>query len=92
MDPKLRKAVLHRYENIAEKNLDLSYPDNLIVNFCRAHDINCLDLLGPFQEEGRTRQLYVLRDTHWNEAGNRLAADLIFNYLEANHLVPSGPR
>jgi hypothetical protein len=92
VDEKLRQAVLARYENIAGKNLDLSYPDNLIVNFCRAHAIDCLDLLGPFQEEAKARQLYSLRDTHWNEAGNRLAADLIFQYLEARHLVPSRPR
>jgi hypothetical protein len=92
VDPKLRNTVLDKYKNIAGKNLDLNYPDKLIVNFCRAHDINCLDLLGPFQEEGQTRRLYALRDTHWNEAGNRLAADLIFNYLEAHHLVPSRPR
>jgi hypothetical protein len=92
VDEKLRQAVLARYENIAGKNLDLSYPDNLIVNFCRAHAIDCLDLLGPFQAEAKARQLYALRDTHWNEAGNRLAADLIFQYLEARHLVPSKPR
>jgi hypothetical protein len=89
VDKELREAVLTRYKNPARKNLDLSYPNDLIMNFCRAHDIHCLDLLGPFQEMGKTRQLYALRDTHWNEAGNRLAADLIFQYLEANHLLPA---
>jgi hypothetical protein len=88
----LRKKVFTRYNNVIENNLDLRYPHNLIVNFCRDHDIYCLDLLGPFQEEGKTRELYTLRDTHWNEAGNRLAADLIFQYLEENQLVPSRPR
>jgi low affinity Fe/Cu permease len=92
VDEELREAVLARYKNPARKNLDLSYPDNLIMNFCRAHDINCLDLLGPFQEKGKSWQLYALRDTHWNEAGNRLAADLIFQYLEEDHLLPSRPR
>ena len=92
VDKKLREAVLARYKNPGKENLDLSYPDNLIMNFCRAHDINCLDLLEPFQKVGKTRQLYALRDTHWNEAGNRLAADLIFQYLEENHLLPSRPR
>jgi hypothetical protein len=92
VDQELREAVLAGYKNPARQNLDLSYPDNLIMNFCRAHDINCLDLLGPFQERGKSRPLYALRDTHWNEAGNRLAADLIFQYLEENHLLPAGPR
>ena len=67
----LREEVLNRYKNIATNNLDLSYPDNLIVNFCRTHNINCLDMLGQFQEKGKTRLLYTLRDSHWNEAGNR---------------------
>ena len=92
VDQALREAVLTKYKHIAEKNLDLSYPDNLIVNFCRTHDIHCLDMLGQFQEQGKTRQLYTLRDSHWNEAGNRLAADLIFEYLEKNQLLPPRPR
>ncbi|MBU4233348.1 MAG: hypothetical protein L6277_05205 [Desulfobacterales bacterium] len=91
VDQALRQAVLTKYNHIAEENLDLSYPDNLIVNFCRTHNINCLDLLGQFQEQGKTRRLYILRDSHWNEAGNRLAADLIFEYLEKNQLLPPRP-
>ena len=59
VDKALREAVLTKYKHIAEKNLDLSYPDNLIVNFCRTHNINCLDMLGQFQEQGKTRQLYT---------------------------------
>lgn len=43
---------------------------------------------GEFQERGRTATLYRFNDTHWNEAGNRLAADLIFHYLQAHGLGP----
>ena len=82
VDKALRDAVFSKYKNIAAENFDLSHPDTLIVNFCQTHDINCLDMLGQFQEQGKTRQLYRLSDSHWNEAGNRLAADLIFEYLE----------
>ena len=78
VDQKLREAVFDKYPNISVKNLDLAQPDNLVMDFCRSHTIHCLDLLGAFQEQGKTRELYALRDTHWNEAGNRLAADLIF--------------
>lgn len=91
VDQALRQAVFTKYHHIAEKNYDLSHPNNLIVNFGRAHEIPCLDMLGQFQEQGKTRRLYLLRDSHWNEAGNRLAADLIFEYLEKNQLVPSQP-
>jgi hypothetical protein len=92
VDQALREAVIAKYGHIAENNLDLSYPDNLIVNFCRTHNIHCLDLLGPFQEQGKTRPLYAHRDSHWNAAGNRLAADLIFEYLGKNQLLPPRPR
>ena len=88
----MRKVIFAKYKRIDEKNIDLTQPDNLIVNFCREHNIHCLDLLGQFQEQGKTRQLYALRDTHWNEAGNRLAADLIFEYLEKNQLIAPRPR
>lgn len=92
VDEALRKAVWARCKNPSNKHLDLSYPNELIKNFCRTHAIHCLDLLGPFQDEGKFRTLYALRDTHWNEAGNRLAANLIFRYLEANRLVPARPQ
>jgi hypothetical protein len=92
VDPELRKAIFAKYKKIKEKNIDLTQPDNLIVNFCREQNIHCLDLLGQFQEQGKTRQLYALRDTHWNEAGNRLAADVIFAYLEKNQLIAPKPR
>jgi len=91
VDQALRQAVLTKYDHIAKENLDLSYPNNLIVNFCRTHNIHCLDMLGQFQEQGKTRQLYSVRDSHWNAAGNRLAADLLFDYLGKNQLVPSRP-
>jgi hypothetical protein len=91
VDQALRQAVLAKYNHIAAENLDLSYPDNLIVNFCRTHNIHCLDLLGQFQEQGKSRPLYSVRDSHWNAAGNRLAADLIFEYLDKNQLLPPRP-
>jgi len=92
VDQEIREAVLNRYKNIAEKNMDLSHPNNLIVNFCRAHNIHCLDMLRNFQEKGKNERLYSLRDTHWNEAGNRLGADLIFEYLKKNQILPPRPR
>lgn len=51
---------------------------------CRQNHIHCLDLLAQFQEQGKSPPLYILRDTHWIEAGNRLAAEAIFKYL-ADH-------
>jgi hypothetical protein len=86
VDEDLRAQVLEKYQ-IPADSLDLEYPNALITDFCRQNQIHCLDLLPPFQEKKKTTQLYRLRDTHWNEAGNRLAAELIFNYLKEQKLI-----
>jgi hypothetical protein len=45
------------------------------------HDIRVLDLLPLFAEQGRQTRLYKPLDTHWNRAGNRLAADAVAREL-----------
>ena len=89
VDRKLRQEIYQTY-HLRAADFDLTYPNGLIVDFCREHRLNCLDLLAPFQKLGASQTLYKLRDSHWNTAGNRLAADLIFQYLTAHRLV--GPR
>jgi hypothetical protein len=86
VDEDLRSQVLEKYR-IPADSLDLEYPNSLITNFCRENHIFCLDLLHPFQEKGKSMPLYVLHDSHWNEAGNRLAAEQIFNFLQDHHLI-----
>jgi len=88
----LRGQVLSRYPEMAPDALAVAYPNQLITQFCRTHDINCLDLLPLFQAQGNKPSLYELKHTHWNAAGNQLAADTIFAYLEDHHLVPPAPR
>ena len=88
VDADLRVEVLEKY-HIAPESLDLEFPNSLISSYCRQTQIHCLDLLPPFQEKGKTMPLYVLRDTHWNEAGNRLAAEVIFKYLQDHDLIKS---
>lgn len=89
VDRKLRQDIYQAYQLRAD-DFDLSYPHKLIADFCRQHRLHCLDLLAPFQKLGASQTLYKLQDSHWNEAGNRLAADLIFTYLTAHGLA--GPR
>ena len=86
VDADLRSQVLEKYR-IPADSLDLEYPQALITNFCRGNHILCLDLLHPFQEKGKSVPLYVLHDSHWNEAGNRLAAEVIFKYLQDQNLI-----
>jgi hypothetical protein len=88
VDKDLREEISQIY-GINENSLNLDYPNRLLQTFCRKNNIHCLDLLGPFQNNPDSQHLYALRDTHWNEAGNRLAANLIFQYLEDQKLIKS---
>ena len=45
--------------------------------------IDFLDLYPAFAEQAKTKQLYRPRDTHWNIAGNQLAADLLQQHLHS---------
>jgi hypothetical protein len=80
VEENLREEVYKKY-NLAADSLDLEYPNYRLSNYCKENNIHCIDLLGPFREKGKSGGLYALRDTHWNAAGNRLAAEVIFQYL-----------
>lgn len=47
-----------------------------------------IDLLAAFQERGRREKLYRLHGTHWNPAGNQLAADVISEALPGETQKP----
>ncbi len=86
VDAKLRAEVQKKY-HLGPESFDLEFPNSLISGYCRQLGLRCLDLLPAFQEQGRAATLYALRDTHWNEAGNRLAAEVVFNYLQEQNLL-----
>jgi hypothetical protein len=56
-------------------------PNRLIASALGAEGIKTLDLLPTFQEAGRSAVLYKPQDTHWNLAGNQLAAKAIGVFL-----------
>lgn len=66
------------------EHLDLGLPQRRLLAFAASRSVPCLDLLPAFV--GRTG-LYVSRNTHWNQAGNRLAAEEIASWLPAVGLV-----
>lgn len=68
--------------------VDLDLPQRRLREFLTERDIAHLDLLPVFREVGRSRVLYRERDTHWNSAGNRVAADELARFLTEQRLVP----
>jgi hypothetical protein len=70
--------------------LDLERPMRLMLDFCTAERLRCLDLTPAFrQRAAQGEQLYFRLDGHWNAAGHALAADIIYEYLAAQGLLPA---
>jgi hypothetical protein len=77
----LRERVLAK-QGIDKDKLDFNLPNERLGEELRARSISYLDLLEPFRQRSRDLRLYKPRDTHWNLAGNHLAADLLADWLQ----------
>lgn len=86
------QAEVRRASGTAGDELDFELPNRVIAAELAGHDIAVLDLLPAFREEASRTRLYRLQDTHWNLAGNRLAATRIAAYLrdQASRLRRAG--
>ena len=85
VNAKLQEQVLKKL-GTDKARLDYDRPNMRLGEELRARKIRYVDLLEPFRLKTRDVRLYKLRDTHWNIAGNRLAADVLYDFLhEAIH-------
>lgn len=62
-------------------DLDLDRPQRLLADWGRSRGVPVIDLLPAFQSAGARQRVYLLRNTHWNETGNRLAAEVLTREL-----------
>jgi len=76
----LRREVAATLQ-IPRQALDLDAPQRVLGGLLAAAGVRHLDLLAAFREAGRNQTLYYPRNTHWNDAGNALAARLLAAYL-----------
>jgi hypothetical protein len=78
VDPALREEIRQRFfPGLSPSEWNNTRPNARLGLRLQAEGIDYFDLYPAFAEEAKHRRLYRLRDTHWNIAGNRLAADLI---------------
>jgi len=75
-----------------EDSMDYLLPNRMLGDRLDELEIDTLDLLPAFQEAARTQRLYKPRDTHWNIAGNALAAELIARHLTSTRSPSRRPR
>lgn len=89
VDPEVRaQAAAAAGRELEEYDLDL--PQRELVRFFEANGIQFVDLLPDFRRRARDEALYIPRDSHWNRAGNRLAAERLLDLLRASRGGP-GP-
>ena len=53
---------------------DFTQPNRRLAAALTEAGVSFVDLLPAFAEQARTERLYKPQDTHWNIAGNRVAA------------------
>jgi GGDEF domain-containing protein len=83
VDPELRDEVARASGRVVEQ-LDFERPNRALAAELSRERVRLLDLLPVFRERGREVRLYKPQDTHWNLAGNRLAAEAIAAFLGAD--------
>jgi len=62
-------------------DMDFFGPNQWLGKRLSEANIPVIDLTYYFMEHSHNKRLYRLRDTHWNIAGNRLAADILYQEL-----------
>ena len=88
----LRQAVVERHR-IDPSAFQWGRPQALLREFCSRHDIPFYDMLAAFQKADRDgARVYAPNDTHWNDAGNELAAQFLFDVLVGEPFGLSGNR
>jgi hypothetical protein len=77
---RLRAQVLERAQ-VAEENLDLEYPGRETRIHFEPTGVRVIDLLPVLTAAEREAPTYALRNSHWNERGNAIAAREIADSL-----------
>ncbi len=88
VNTQLQKQVKDAFDPNDPNLLDFELPNRMLTEQLQQANIDYLDLLPSFKAASQQTRLYKPNDTHWNIAGNRLAAELITQHLISNHKQP----
>ncbi len=80
VSPRLRAQVLERVQ-LEEADLDLDHPARETRSHFEPKHLLVIDLLPVLRAAERDAPTYALRNTHWNERGNAIAAREIADSL-----------
>ncbi len=79
--PEIRAKVIE-YSGTNTGDYDFDRPNRVLERHLRARGIDYLDLTEAMIKEGGSERLYKPNDTHWNVAGNRVAARELRSYFD----------
>ena len=65
------------------EDYDRLKPNKIVANALEQSGVDYYDLTYAMIDAGREQELYWPIDSHWNEAGNQAASDLIHHWLES---------
>jgi len=78
VNPALRREVMRvKAQTERGEHFDFALPSRRLSVWLQERGIRHVDLLDEFVAAGRGATLYKPNDTHWNIAGNRLAASIL---------------
>ena len=92
--PSREQVYSHLWEGLISRptfkqiEWDLEKPDRILLGLTHECGIPFFSLLPAFREKAKTDRLYYGEDGHWNSKGNQLAAELVFDWLVQEALVP----
>jgi SGNH hydrolase-like domain, acetyltransferase AlgX len=79
----LQKTVRAKFHpHVADNDWDPALPNRTLAARLSKAGIDTIDLYDSFAATGAQKRLYKPRDTHWNIAGNQLAANVVAVHLE----------
>lgn len=88
VNSQLQKQVKQAFDPNNQNLLYFEIPNRLLTEQLQQANIDYLDLLPDFKVASQKTRLYKPNDTHWNIAGNRLAAELITQHLKSKNNQP----
>jgi hypothetical protein len=71
------QELVFRDPSLRREDYDFQLPQKLLQELARDEGVPWIDLYPEFRESGRSGGLYIFRNPHWTEAGNRLAGKVI---------------
>lgn len=86
-NPELLKAVLERYQ-LDPNDYDVEFAQKLLKSSLETKGISYVDFLDRFRAAEEQQQLYIPQNTHWNDAGNELAAQILVETLAKRNDIP----